>query len=220
MAVISDYSSLTQAVIDVAEDDSAEFAVYIPTAIDLAEVRLSREMDTLGLVHVATVTAQSTSRLLTKPTGYKNGQDLIYVNASTGEQTVMKKRTYSFIVDYWPISTSVGHPKYYADVDVSTFMIAPTADASIAMTLRYEGRPSALTSANPSNYFTEQCSDALFYATLTEMMKFARNSTMQQLYEQEYQNARDTIINEAKRQRRDNSGTPNNPSTNTIQGGV
>lgn len=217
MARITGYDSLVQAVIDTAEDDSAEFSSYIPTGLDLAEVRLAREMDTLGLISVVTVTAQSSIATITKPTGYKNGQDLWYVNASTGERVVVKKRTYSYVLDYWPIASSVGNPKYYADVDVSTFILAPTANASIAMTLRYEGRPPVLTTSTSTNYFTEQCSDALFFALMVELSRFSRNTTQEQLYEQQYTNSRDTILNEARRQRRDNSGTPENGTLNTIK---
>lgn len=218
MPVINSYSALVSSVIEVAEDDSAEFTTYIGTAIDLAELRLTRELDTLGIIQSATVTAVSGNCLVTKPSGYRNGQDLWYVNASSGERVIMKKKTYSFVLDYWPVSSSVGNPKYFSDVDVSTFIIAPTANTSIAMTLRHEGRPTALTSANPTNYFTEQCADALFFAVMNEMCKFSRNETLGQKYEQQYTNARDTIINEGRRGRRDNSGEPKKGgSLNTLQ---
>lgn len=218
MARITDYQTLKDAVIAVAEDDSAEFDTYFNVALDLAETRLAREVDALGMILTATVTAVSGNSSLTKPSGYKNGQDLWYTNASTGNKVVLKKRTYSYINDYWPVSASVGNPKYYADVDVSTFVVAPTANASIAMTLRYEGRPPVLTSANTTNYFTDQCVDALFFATLVEMYKFARNDTQMALYEQQYQVAKDSILREAERQRADNSGRPTNASLNTIKG--
>lgn len=217
---INSYQTLKDAVIATAEDDSVEFAVFIDTAIDIAEVRLAREIDTLGMTLTATVTAASASSLLTKPVGYKNGQDLWFINTSTSERVVLKKKPYSYVLDYWPVASSVGVPKYYADVDTSTFIIAPTANTSIAMTLRYEGRPAALTSANPTNYFIDQCSDALFFAVMVEMSRFSRNTTQEQLYEQKYTNARDTLINEGRRQRMDNTGMPQNAATNTLKGDV
>lgn len=205
---IESYSSLVSAVSEVAEDDSAEFLTYIPTAIDLAEVRLSRDIDSLGLVHTAIVTAQPSTATLTKPTGYKNGQDLSFVDPSTGQRVVMKKKHYSYILDYWPIPTSVGVPKYFADVDATTFILAPTCNASIAMTLRYEGRPTPLTTSAPTNWFTSNCPDALFSATMVEMSKFSRNYALKDLYEGAYAAAVQSLLNEARRARRDNSGNP------------
>jgi hypothetical protein len=217
---IDSYSALVSAVIQTSEDDSAEFQTYVPTALDLAEIRLAREVDVLGLTLTATVTAASGVMTMTKPTGYKNGQDLWYINTSSGERVIMKKKPYSYILDYWPVSASTGNPKYYADVDTSTFIVAPTPNTSIAMTLRYEGRPTALTSANPTNFFMEHCADAVFFGTMVEMCKFSRNEVLQERYEKSYQEAVQTLLNEARRQRSDNSGKPMNPTLNTFKGDV
>lgn len=219
MARISDYSSLKDAVIQTAEDDGAEFATYLDTAIDLAQIRLSREIDTLGLMLTFTVSINTGDPYAAKPDGYRFGHDMFFTT-SAGEIKVLKKKTHSYVIDYWPVPTSVGEPKYYSDYDSEFFYIVPTPSGAIdSMTLRYEGRPDPLTSAEPTNYFTNQCPDALFFGVMVEMCKFSRNDTQQALYEKEYANACEILRNEARRSRRDETGTPSNGSTNTVQKG-
>lgn len=211
---ITSYDTLVAAITEVNEDDSAEFAQFIPAAIDLAEQKIAREMDTLGVTFTATVTASAGDPFLTKPSGYKTGQDLWYTT-STG-RTMVRKKTYSYVMDYWPVATSTGNPKYYADVDNTTFVVAPTPVSAFQMTLRYQGRPTPLSTSVQTNYFTDFCSDALYYGAMVEMAKFMRNYKMLEVYQAQWENARNTLINEARRQRQDNNSNTGFPNTNTI----
>lgn len=211
MPVISNYSTLVSAVTETAEDDSVEFASYIPTAIDLAEQKLAKEMDTLGLILEANVTVSANTPYVSKPSGFRVPHEVYFTNASSGRVTLLDKKTKSYILDYWPIPTSVGTPQYYADRDNSQIIVAPTPDTSYVYTFSYAGRPTALTSANPTNYFTEYCSDALFYATMVEQCRFSRNSMLLDKYKVAYTESIQTLVNEARRQRRDGGSTPRNP---------
>lgn len=214
---ITSYNTLVSAIVETMEDDSAEFLTWLPAGVGMAEQRLGRETDAQGLVLIATVTAQSGVPTLTKPTGYKNGQDLWFIESSSGERTLVKKKPYSYVLDYWPVPGSVGVPKYYADVDTSTFIVAPTPNTSIAMTLRYEGLPTPIGVSNQTNYFTDFMPDILFYATMVEVCKFSRNYTLLKEYDGRYTEARDTVVNESRRARQDNSGNPHNATLNTLR---
>jgi hypothetical protein len=211
---ITSYNTLVSAVVEANEDDSAEFLQFIPTAIDLAEQKISREMDTLGITFVATVSASTGDPYLTKPSGYKTGQDMWYTT-STG-RTLVRKKTYSYVMDYWPVASSVGEPKYYADVDNTRFIVAPTPVSAFNFEVRYQGRPTPLTTSNQTNYFTDFCSDALYYATMVEMAKFMRNYKMLEVYQGQWENSRVTLVNEARRQRMDNNSNTGFPNTNTV----
>ena len=83
MPVIDSYSTLVSAVIEFAEDDSTEFQTYIPTAIDLAEQKLTKEMDTMGLTLEADVTASSGNGVVSKPSGFRLGYDLYFTNVGS-----------------------------------------------------------------------------------------------------------------------------------------
>lgn len=211
MPVITTYDTLVSAVIETAEDDSVEFLAYIPTAIDLAEQKLTKEMDTQGVMMEADVTVSASNQYVSKPSGFRVPHEVYFTDASTGQITLLDKKTKSYVLDYWPIPTSVGTPKYYADRDNSQIILAPTPDTQYVYTFSYAGRPAALSSANQTNYFTDYCSDALFYATMIEQCRFMRHYKMLDSYKSAYTEAVQTLVNEARRQRRDSGNAPKNP---------
>jgi len=215
MPVISNYSTLVSAVIEFAEDDSVEFLNYIPTAIDLAEQKMIKEFDTLGMTLETTVAASVGVNLVTKPSSFREGYDLVFEDASTGSYTVLDHKTKSFIYDYWPVSASVGVPKYYADSTNREVKLAPTPDKAYNLTFTYSGRPDPLTSANPTNYFTDYTGDALFYGTLVHMAPFMRHYQMLIAVKGLYDESVESLVNEGRRQRRDSGDVPNNPEGGT-----
>lgn len=211
MPVISNYSTLVSAVMEFAEDDSQEFQNYIPTAIDLAEQKLTKEIDTLGLTMESVVTASSGVAVVSKPASFRAGFDLVYEDTSSGNKGVIDHKQKSYVFDYWPVSASTGVPKYYADVDNDSIRVVPTPDKNYPLTFTYTGRPTALTSANPTNYFTNFAGDALFYATLVHMAPFMRHYEMLGTVKTLYDESLNSFVNEARRGRRDSGDVPANP---------
>lgn len=203
------YNTLVSATMAASEDDSSEFLAYIPTAIDLAEQRMCREMDSYGLTSVVSAAMTSADPYVTKPSGTFIIKSLGF-RKSDGSQLDLLLRTDEFLRDYWPISTSVGVPKYYGwyGQGGTRLRIAPTPNSSYNVEWTTVVRPTPLTSATQTNWFTENASDALFYASMCEMMKFAKNPTAIQIWDANYQTAVGAIQNEARRTRRDDQ-TPN-----------
>lgn len=211
---ISSYTTLVSAVVDYFEDDGTEFKAYIPVAIDLAEQRLSREIDSSHLRVNTIVSCAANSNTITKPSGYKFAFNLRY-NAPNGEIKVLKKRTDSYLEDYWPWgTTSVGAPEYYADYSNTQFLIAPTCSNAAGFNLSYSGRPTPLTALVSVNVFTSAFPDLLFYSTLIEQAKFARQHSMVQVLEGNYQSCLKSVVNEGRRERRDEGIEPANPQGN------
>ena len=148
---------------------------------------MSREIDSTHLRNNVNVSSAATARLIDKPTGYKFAFNLRYV-APNGDIRTLFKTTDSFIEDYWPYGTaSVGCPKYYSDYSNTQFMIAPTCSNAGDFPLSYVGRPTPLSAAVSINVFTSSFSDMLFYSTLIEQAKFARQNSMVQALEGNYQ---------------------------------
>lgn len=211
---ISSYTTLVSAVVDYFEDDSTEFKAYIPVAIDLAEQRLSREIDSTHLRVNTHVSSNASDRILNKPTGYKFAYNLRYMTP-TGEIKTLVKTTDSYIEDYWPwANSSVGCPKYYADFTQTTFVIGPTVSNAGDFLLSYAGRPVPLTASTSINIFTSSFSDLLFYSTLIEQGKFARQNSMVQTLEANYQSCLKSVVNEGRRERRDQGLEPGNTQAN------
>lgn len=216
---INNFTTITSAIVDEFEDDSLEFRSFIPRAIDLAEQRLTREVDTVGIRSITTIRTSTGKRFLDKPDGYRFSYNLSYVN-SDGEIAKLDKKTDDFLRDYWNVPTSTSAPAYYAEYDEDTWLIAPTPNGNYNVEVCYHGRPTALTSSNTTNYFTSVMPDALYYATAIEMCRFARMFDRIQRYEQEYTRTLTGVNNEGRRQRRDDEEQPRSPETsqNTLTG--
>jgi hypothetical protein len=220
MPLIPDsYDGLVSAVKALAEDDSVEFENYIPTAIFLAEERLIKELDTQGVKTTTSVVGTGGNRFLTKPASYRFGYDVSF-RTSSGNYSVLTKKTDDFIKDYWPIFTSTGRPKYYGDVDATSWLIGPTPASAYNYTILYTGQIAHLSAAGQTNYFTNFCADALFYGTMSGISEFMKDYTTQQVWEQKYGTAVQTLNNEGRRSRRDDGVAPNStkPGQNTLRG--
>lgn len=217
--VISNYTTLVSAVVNVTEDDSAEFRSYIPTAIGLAEDRMSREVDSQLFIVQTTVSLTASNRFASKPSGYRLGHEVIY-KASSGDRKVLRKRTRGYCEVYWPYESSVAEPVYYADYDVSTFLVAPTPEQNTHMVITYEAQPTKITAAASTNHFTTYYPNALFYATMSEMAKFSKQWSQVPLWDAKYVEAIQGANNEGRRARRDANEPLSNPTpvNNTLQG--
>ncbi len=207
---VTDYNSLLQAVIDTAEDNGAEFAAYIPVALDMAEEYLFRDLDLPILEGKQPGSLATGINTVTKPVGYKFANYLkIVIN---GANVFLKKRRDDYLQDYWPDPTQKGQPKYYSDSSSTVFLLAPTPDFGYAYELKYTAKPTKLSLTNTTNYYTANCQDILFYALMTEMTKFMKAWTQVQVWSQLYTSARDTWNVEQMRYRRDDGSTPRDPT--------
>lgn len=228
MSMIPDtFDGLVSAVKSLAEDDSQEFERYIPTAIHLAEQRLVKELDTEGLHHTASIVGTASSNILEKPSGYLFSYDLNYrVSNINSERKFVTKKSDDYVKEYWPVGrTSTdeyphGLPKYYADLNNTQFIVAPAMNENYVFTLEYSKQVSALSSTVQSNYYTEFVSDALFYATMSNMAEFMKDYEVQPIWENKYNRAMETKNNEGRRARRDDGTSPQSPerSRNTLRG--
>lgn len=203
------------------ENDGSEFVAAIPNFIASAELRLTRELEANGLSEYATSNFTASDPFLTIPTKALIINNLNWVNAS-GSRTSLRLRTKEFIEDYWPIRTSVGNPKYYAKFRHDKVIVAPTPTSAWAVELDYIIQPSVLTSSTQTtNYFTDYCENALFYASMVEACLFAKNFSAVQVWEAQYQREILTLVNEGRRNRRDDMEMNASPagSGNTLMDG-
>ena len=217
MAAITTYATLVQALRDSAEDDGAEFLSFVPVAIDLAEERLFREFDLQDLETKESGSLVSGTATVTKPTGYSFAQ-FFYITVS-GVRKQLTKRMESFIQDYWPTAADTGEPKYYADASNTEFVLAPTPDSTYAYEVKYLKKPTKLSSSVTTNYYTDNCPDALYYACMAEMARFMKAFSQIEAWEVKFKEARESWNIQAMRKRRDGNETPMSPenSNNTLR---
>tara|TARA_R110000765_G_scaffold204269_1_gene309269 strand:- start:357 stop:998 length:642 start_codon:yes stop_codon:yes gene_type:complete len=209
-----DYTYLVNDVIEACETDSQEFLNYIPKMVNRAEERLTRDLDDYGMITYTSVAVSNGNNQMTLPTGARSLHNInVVVN---GSKINMLQRTDEFLNDYWPVATSTGIPKYYARLTDTLIRLAPTPTSTSDGEVVYVSRPTTLTSATNTNYFTDKCYDALFYGTMVEAMMFNKNFTTLPVFEGRYVAIVASLQNQARQTRRDDLQKSNITSDNTV----
>ena len=205
------YDSLVSAVQNGVESFDQEFVAQVPNHIALAEWRLTRDLDNVGLWGIVTATIAQSVSFITRTTAMISPRSISYFHQAT--PTVRRQllhRTTEFINDYWPQRTSVATPKYYALFDDDNFLMAPCAVTTIVCEIIYNGKPPELSATNQANWFTNQAPEALFFGAMVEANLFLKNYEASKLWEQRYQEAINKLQNQGRRERRDNQRWPTN----------
>ena len=95
----------------------------------------------------------------------------------------------SFIRDYTPNASTTGTPKYYADFDNDTFILAPTPDEDYSFELHYFYRPNSLTAgaSDGTTYLSINAPNVLLSGCLLQAALFMKlDQTEVGTYKQNY----------------------------------
>jgi len=216
---MADYTYLVNDIIETTENNGSEFLAALPKMINRAEERLTKSLDDSGLVLTTAVALSAGTNTFTLPTGTRVIKNIFIEDSGT--KINLLQRTDEFINDYWPVSASTGTPKYYARQTNTRILFAPTASATYSGKIVYTARPTTLTSATQTNYFTDFCYDALFYASMIEASNFMKNYSITPVYESQFASTIEGLRNQARRTRRDDMQAPASPAggDNTLAGG-
>jgi len=215
------FNALVQSIKDVNEDDSQEFADFVPNAIRAAELRLTKDIDTVGLKQNVEVTATAGQRTVSKPVGFRLVHDVFVYDSDTQTEYRLKIMPDDYLRDYWPQPLQTGFPRYVAtDYDKNNLLLAPTPDDAYPIRINMMADETPISLSNQTNYFTQYCGEVLFYATMVEIKRFAKDMDGTSFWETAYQSAIKALNNQGRRERRDDGPPPANPSggQNTLSG--
>jgi hypothetical protein len=207
--LLDSYDNLKKVICELAEDDSSEFIDYIPTAIQIAENRLYRVIDHDFSKLSTSLTTVDGVNTLTKPDDFRVNKNLYITVSDERKRLVMKSE--SFLVDYWPNAATKSEPKYYANRDDSTWVVAPTPNAAYPVTIEYEAQPVLLSDSNQTNIYTDKYPDLLLYASLSAAAEWMRDFDMKQEWESKLAEAIQSTNIEGVRERRDDNAHVYNP---------
>ena len=188
------YAELVQNIKDFMEDDGTEFSNEIDKFIDLAELRISRDVKTPEFRRKVTSAFSQGDPFLTMPTDLVTLENLHLINSNV--RSVLLLKSDEFMLEFWSDRTSTGTPKYYSYFDTSTIYVAPTPSTNFSLELSYKRRLPALSSSNTSNWTSINAADALLYASLIQASVFNRNFALQDRYMGMYKEAVQAINNE------------------------
>ena len=170
------------------------------------ENRIYRELQIDAFRAYATAAMTSGNRYVSTPTNLRNIR-YVQITDSSNEQTFLEQKDTSFMAEYDPTpSTSYGTPKYYANWDNDTWVVAPTPADNFNVTIAYYVQPATITSTtSATTYVSTFAEDMLLYGCLAETYKYLKGPPdMIQLYEQSYQTAKQSFgVEQTGRRRRD-----------------
>jgi len=212
------FSFLKTDIINTTENDSTEFADQIPFFVEKAEIRLIKDLDDVGLTEFSSFSFTASNPVVSLPAETRIIRSVNFKTSASSNITTLLQRPYEYAIDYFPhASTSTGTPRYYSRKNNTQIYIVPTPASTLTGEIQYTRRPLALasatgTSATTSNYFSENCYNALFDACMVESMVFMKNYSLLPAMEAQYKNSIDALRNQARRTRRDDMESPANPT--------
>ena len=182
------YSELVTKIRDYTEVDSNVLSSTIINGfIENAEFRILRDVDSDNNRKYATASVVVTQK-------YFNVPDNCLVIRSvqitvSGETRFLDIRDVTFVNEYNSESLQ-GAPKYYANWDENTVIVAPTPDQAYNVQANYILKPTGLSATTANTYLSQQFPNGLLYACLVEAYGFLKGpNDMLQYYENRYKQA-------------------------------
>ena len=205
-----DFNSLVSAIVETTENNGSEFLGALPNMIQRAQDKMMNDLDDQGLVSYASVAVSSGTAEVSVPSG---GEIIkTFTIEVSGARTQLKHRPYEYMLDYWPVSASTGTPRYYGFKTNTEIRVAPTPSATVDSQIGFIAQITTITSASPTNYFTQHCQNALFFATMIEASLFMKSFNTTQAWQQEYAGEIDRLRNRARRSRQDDMQLNTSPA--------
>jgi hypothetical protein len=180
------YDTLTATVLQYLERSDQATINAIPTFITLAEFEIAQQVKTLGQLQVAETNLSVGNPLMQKPARWRKTVSMNLI--ANGKRQPILLRKYEYLTNYWQDNTQTAQPLYYADTDWDHWYLAPTPDQNYAMEVLYYDRLEPLSSANQTNWITQNAPNAMLFGTLLQAMPFLKND-QRQIFQQKYTEA-------------------------------
>jgi hypothetical protein len=155
----------------------SDLTAQIPSFIQLAEVRLRRDLRIRQMLKSATTTTTGGDQTVALPTDFLQLRDLF---VETNPIRAVEYVTPSVFSRNARVTES-GLPVYYTII-ASEFKFAPVPDSNYTLQILYYANPPFLTNTNPSNEFLAVCPDLLLYGSLVEAEPYLMNDSRIQLW--------------------------------------
>jgi hypothetical protein len=167
------YDSLTSSVLQYLERSDVAVVNAIPTFITLCEFEIAQNIKTLGQMEVVDSTMNIGNPVIPKPARWRKTTSMTLSNG--GQKQPMLVRKLEYLNNYAQDVTSTGTPLYYADYDYEHWFVAPTPNQAYAFEALCYTRLQPLSSANQTNWLTQNAPNAMLFGTLKQTAPFLKN---------------------------------------------
>jgi hypothetical protein len=179
------------------------------------ENQIDRLLDSDAQRRYATTTFEANNAFLdvSAPEGgfrFARGLQLV---AADGTRTWLEQRDTTFIDEYAVERSTTdtnftGQPKYWANWDATTLVVAPTPNTAFTVEMWYDETAERLgngaSGTSTTTFISNNAPEVLLYGTLSETFSYLKNDKDMQLYTQKFQQALQAFANEQMgRKRRD-----------------
>ena len=115
----------------------------------------------------------------------------LYTDTSPRTRFDLVRVDQDFLAEYYdtPEVGSSAKPRYYANWDLGTIVVAPTPNAVYKFEIGITKKPTGLSSSNTKTWVSVNAPNVILYACLCEAFKFLKAPQDQQVYEQSYNQA-------------------------------
>ena len=185
------YTELTAAIKDYANNTETNFVAAIPTFVKQAEQRIYRSVNLPVNRKNVAGTMTDGNQYLAMPTDFLFPLSLSITSSSN--QIFLLNKDANFIRSTYPNASTEGTPKYYGVFASDTFIVGPTPDADYVSELHYYYQPASIVSSATS-WLGTNADTVLLYGSLVEAYTYMKgDADMMQLYQQRYQEALDLL---------------------------
>ncbi len=165
---LSTYSELQTTIANYLSRDDLTSA--IPDFIQLAEIRLRRDLRLRQMLTQASITATGGVSTISLPSDFLQARD-VYVDSDPDFPVTFA--TPSIFIRNGRTNQS-GVPAFYTILG-STIQFAPIPDSNYDIKILYYAAPAFLSTSNTSNLWLTTCPDALLYGSLGEAEPYLMN---------------------------------------------
>ena len=168
------FTTLKTAIQDYTQNTESTFVTNLPTLIVQAENRIIKSVELPNFRKNVTGTLTSGNPYLSTPTDYLYPFSLAVLDSSNNYDYLLNKDV-SFIREAYPTASTTGSPKFYAQFDDDTFIVAPSPDANLTVELHYFYIPESITVASSgTSWLGTNATEALLYSSLVEAYTFMK----------------------------------------------
>ena len=168
------YAELKTAIQNYTENTETTFVNSLDIFIKNTEERILKiaQLEVFRKNQTGTLTPYSAdntnSQFLTLPNDFLAPFSLSYTKDSVKEFMLFKD--VNFLQSFNPNNATTGEPRYYAQYDITHFILAPTPDAAYSVELHYFYRPASITSGGETDttWLSTNAEMALLYGALIE----------------------------------------------------
>ena len=168
------FTTLKTAIQDYTQNTESTFVTNLPTLIVQAENRIIKSVELPNFRKNVTGTLTSGNPYLSTPSDYLYPFSLAVLDSSNNYDYLLNKDV-SFIREAYPTASTTGSPKFYAQFDDDTFIVAPAPDANLTVELHYFYIPESITVASSgTSWLGTNATEALLYSSLVEGYTFMK----------------------------------------------